>query len=244
MKASFKKNVLRILGRIKHDNDSKVLYLHDTYDKVIYAQNNPTMPISRFLEMVSLIRSNGFEIVKDFTRERQQIKFCFDDGFRGLWDNREILLKEDIYPTVFIISSFVGRREYLSESEIIELDKNYGVVFQSHTANHISITDPRFTDDQLRVELEESKRFLTDLLGKDIDGFCLPRGYYNIQKLAIVKEYYNKIYSSIPGSVRTKLKGGLIARNLIQGLTDEDLESTLYGAQTLLSPYYSIKLKK
>ena len=244
MKRLSKEIVFKVLGKIYHDRISKVLYLHDVYLGESYAKNNPCTEIGRFQEMVEVIRGCGFDFVKEFTDKRNQIKLCFDDGFRGIWDNREVFFTERIYPTVFIIKSFVGQEGYLTENEIKELASHYGFVFQSHTVGHISITDPKVSEEQLRFELSESKKYLEDLLKCNVDSICLPRGYFSIEKLKVVKQYYKKIYSSIPGSVCSRLKYGMIARNLIQGLTDEELKATIYGAQTLLAPYYSAKLRK
>lgn len=237
MAIQYKHFYYQVLRRLCHNYESKIFYLHDVYDTVPYSTFNPSTSIDRFREIVSTINNCGFEIVRDITRREGQVKICLDDGFRGIWDCRNYFKRERIYPTVFLVTSFISHDGYLTEEEIKELS-DIGFSFQSHTVHHISITDSRFTDEQISTELLESKEYLALLTGNIIDGICLPRGHYNLQRLHLVKKYYSTVYSSIPGSISTTLPEGMIARNLIQGLDDVEIEASLFGAQSLLAPYY------
>ena len=56
---------------------------------------------------------------------RRGDRVCFDDGFRGVWDERERL--RGIAPTVFVAIGLVGRPGYLSWEEIRTLQDDYAL---------------------------------------------------------------------------------------------------------------------
>ncbi len=63
----------------------------------------------------------------------------------------------------------------LSEKEIKEISKNHEI--GAHTLNHIDLTKINLR--KARQEISDSKRYLEELLGKQIKMFCYPRGEYN-----------------------------------------------------------------
>ena len=71
---------------------------------------------------------------------------CFDDGFRGLWDEREKLgvlsCELRVKIIVFLAVGFVGRSGYFTWDEIRELQDKYGVEFQCHTWSHQTLVGP------------------------------------------------------------------------------------------------------
>lgn len=226
------KTLLFLISAILHFNrNSKILYLHDIHVGKGYAFSDCSMQINLFLRIISLIRKCGFEIVEEITRPKRQIQICFDDGYRGIWDAKEFLAQEKIYPTVFLAPNLLDTTNYLTRSEVLSLAK-MGVRFQSHTMNHLSLTD--LNDEELCYELAESKRQLSLLLETEITGICLPRGYFNQQVVDTSSKIYTTIYSSIPGSFHDRSHSGMICRNIIQDQTITQTILTLFGGQQLL----------
>lgn len=226
-----------------YSRDSKVLYLHDVHNARLYPTESPSMYIGKFKKVVDIVCKNGFEIVDVITKKKGQIQICFDDGFRGIWDNREFFYENNIKPTVFLVVAFIGTEGYLTKDEIAELAK-HGFLFESHTVNHISITDEKYSDDQIRKELLDSKKYLESMLGREVKSICIPRGFYNAHRVEIAKEYYENIYSCIPGSFYDRSTLGMIPRNIIQDASLCEMKSILFGGQKILkNRYKNIQLK-
>ena len=49
-------------------------------------------PLYVFEQHIETIKQLGFEIVQQITDDKKQIMLCFDDGFHGIWDNKEFVI--------------------------------------------------------------------------------------------------------------------------------------------------------
>ena len=77
---------------------------------------------------------------------------------------------------------------YMTKSHVIELEKN-GMEVGSHTLTHPNL--PTLTEDELRQEIEKSKRWLETVLRKSVKGFSYPFGKrhnFNDQVLSNVRK--------------------------------------------------------
>ncbi|MDQ4120855.1 MAG: polysaccharide deacetylase family protein [Acidobacteriota bacterium] len=70
-------------------------------------------------------------------------------------------------------------------SEAKEMDAN-GVSIESHTVSHPILTN--IADERLRFELTESKRRLSEILGREADLFCYPNGGFDERAKKFVGE--------------------------------------------------------
>lgn len=195
--------------------------------------------ISSFMNHINMIKKCGFDIVKQITERQNQIAIMFDDGFRGLWDNRKYFIENNIFPTVFIAKSLVGRDGYLNEDEIRELSK-LGFDFQSHTVSHIKLTDCTSLE-QLKSELLESKTYIDDLLQQHTSAICAPNGSYsNIICETAYRIGYDTFYSSTPGSYFEKVTdfSFVITRNLVQSLSQIQFYLVLFGGYKIFQNLY------
>lgn len=155
--------------------------------------------------------------VGDRGRSRADV-ICFDDGFRGLWDHRELLKEvkakgegEQQRVKVFIAVGLVGKPGYLTWDEIRTLNREYGVDFQSHTWSHQTLVGPWNDDDVPREprteawyerELIASREKIAAELGKIVDELCFPVGYFNEELIERCKQAgYRKVYASYPGNL-------------------------------------------
>jgi peptidoglycan/xylan/chitin deacetylase (PgdA/CDA1 family) len=178
-----------------NNRKSKIIYYHDLYSDIKYTSMATSTRV--FLEHISLAKKAGYSIVKNITDSEGQIAIMFDDGFRGLWDNRDIFTKNNIYPTVFIAQSLVGKEGYLSEDEILQLSHE-GWIFESHSVSHKSLWD--CSNEEIIIEIVNSKSYVEKLLDKEVDGFCAPKGRFSQYAIKIAKEAgYKYFYSSTPG---------------------------------------------
>ncbi len=106
----------------------------------------------------------------------------WDDGTVTDLSLAERLLKYGVKGT-FYISRRPSQR-ILDEKDLRELDQNSEL--GAHTMNHPDLTRVSLTE--ARREIEDSKKYLEDLLGHDISMFCYPYGAYNDDVKKMVKD--------------------------------------------------------
>ena len=229
------KTMMLMAGACLHRNDkSKLLYYHDVFDATRYTDMGT--PLALFKKHIAVIRNEGYRIVPQITEHNKEISLLFDDGFRGIYDVKNFFLQENIHPTVFLAVSLIGETGYLNKTEILELQQQ-GFIFQCHAWSHKDLTT--FSDEELKRELGDSKAFLEDLLGKEINEICLPIGYFSDHLLDEIKQYgYKLVYSSIPGNYFEPVRGGMIARNIVQFVSPYDVRLILRGGYGILRCHY------
>lgn len=217
--------------------NSKIIYYHDVSSDKSYT--TMSTDLESFKNHIDIVRKNGFDIVRQITEKQNQIAVMFDDGFRGIWDNRTYFVENRIYPTVFITKSLVGKDGYLNENEIRELAK-LGFDFQSHTVSHIKLTDCTSLQ-QLKYELLESKLYIDELLQQQTNAICAPNGCYsNIICEAAYRIGYDKFYSSTPGSYFERITdfSFVVTRNLAQSLSKIQFYLVLFGGYGIFQNFY------
>lgn len=185
-----------------------------------------------FIEHIKVIKEEGFEIVPRITKEENQVAIMFDDGFRGVWDNRQFFFDNNIYPTIFLAVDLIGREGFLNQEEILTLQK-HGFIFQCHSWNHCDLTE--LTREELKKELFESKQFLSDFLGREVNEICLPIGYFSDVLLEELRKYdYREVYSSSWGSYKDLVHGYMRPRNLCQFASPFEVKLMLHGSHDIL----------
>ena len=232
MKRRIKQFVLKVLALLFRNDGPKVVYYHDV--GTTYTDMGTTLELLK--SHVECARSMGFSFVSKLADldAPKKLLMCFDDGFRGLWDQRDYFIREGVYPTVFIAVDLVGRPGYMTWDEIRTMQK-LGFVFQSHTWSHRPLTD--VPDDELGRELAEARTAIGHELGREPDMLCFPCGVHS-QKIIdeANKAGYVKLFASYPGCVGQN--EFVVPRNLVQNLTTMDFENVLHGALCPLKKRY------
>ena len=219
---------------LHHNNDSKVIFYHD----VGTDDTNMGTPLDIIDAHLQVIKKEGFCIVKNITERKSQIMICFDDGWKGLYDNKEYFIQNGIYPTVFVAVDLIGTEGYMNVEQIKELH-SLGFEFEGHTWTHTGL--PEHHGEDLRHELLDSKRRLQEMLGFEIHDICFPQGRYSDEAIMICHEVgYKRLYSSSNGSYYTKEGEGLICRNLLQYTPVNQIKYIIKGD----SPFYRNRLIK
>jgi peptidoglycan/xylan/chitin deacetylase (PgdA/CDA1 family) len=107
------------------------------------------------------------------------------------------LIENNVPFTVFIITNFIKNKKkgYMDEIMLKELSNNPLVTIGSHTVNHHQLNQ---IDDKLIFnELNYSKSYLEDLLGKQIEMLSYPHGKFNIKiKQKVFDSGYKLAFSS------------------------------------------------
>ncbi|WP_009630827.1 polysaccharide deacetylase family protein [Synechocystis sp. PCC 7509] len=110
------------------------------------------------------------------------IMLTFDDGYGGHYEYAYPLLKKYGYPAVFsVYTSNMGKdtgRTHVNWEQLKEMAANPLITIASHSVTHPK--DLRaLADDQLKIEIEQSKQTLEAQLGIKIDYFTYPEGKYD-----------------------------------------------------------------
>lgn len=225
------KNCLSLFSAIIfYNRRSKVIYLHDVHRDECYAIDDCSIHINKFVNIVNAINGAGFEVVNEITKPRNQIRICFDDGYRGIWDCRYDLIRIGVFPTIFIATSLIGQSGYLTASQLKELS-SLGFSIQSHAVSHRPLTE--FTHTDLIDELVNSQLTLKYIVDKDVDEICLPLGYYSDEVLNEATKLYSRVFLSTPGAYYDRIEIGIVNRILCQDLSSFSLKLALIGGQDI-----------
>ena len=179
-----------------------------------------------------------------FLRPGDQV--CFDDGFRGVWDDRERFKITGIKPIVFLAVGLVGREGYLTWDEARQLQNEYGFDFQCHTWSHQTLAGPfnpevpepeeGRTEDWFHHELVDSKTELEAKLGKKVSSLCFPVGFFSRRVVRRCREVgYKYVYASYPGN---RSNGFIQSRCLVQDLSPITFKAVLNGGMNVFKSRY------
>lgn len=249
MRKLIKTIILWIGAIIKHDASPKVVFYHDI--GTAYTPMGTDLQV--FKEHMKILG------VGERGRCREDV-ICFDDGFRGLWDHREMLREvkakgegEKRRVKVFIAVWLVGKPGYLTWDEMRILQNDYGIDFQSHTWSHQTLVGPWNEDDVPREprteawyerELVLSREEIARQLGVgvgcrcSVDELCFPVGYFSDELIERCKKAgYRKVYASYPGNL-DEGEGYVQPRCLVQDLSPMGLRAVLSGGMNLFKERY------
>lgn len=156
-------------------------------------------PPGRFAKQMGYLKRSGFvfytaaDIIEHLQKHgafpRNGIAITFDDGWKDNYTNAFPILRQmGIKATIFLVASCIGQisakalaagesgREHLSREEILEMAAQ-GVEFGSHTVNH-KLLD-QLAPEEVKFEVEESKRQIENLLQEPCKTFAYPAGRYS-----------------------------------------------------------------
>lgn len=129
--------------------------------------------------------------------DRNYIVLTFDDGCEKFHDTTYPILDSFNFPaTIYPITGFLGKfftlndKHYphlkiLSNSMLQELSKA-GVEIGAHTVHHHKLT--QITESEAEFQINYSKEYLEQLLGKKIVSFSYPHGDYNSETIRMVEK--------------------------------------------------------
>lgn len=234
MNAKVKTILLKVLSIFGRDNGGKIMFYHDIHKNTPYVASSTSVEV--FVRHMEKAKALGYSVVHDVPFEDKTFQICFDDGYRGVLECRDVFEHFGICPTIYLPIAHIGKQNYLRKEEILELSCK-GYRFESHTWNHVWL--PECSTSELRHELGDSRKWLSDFLGKEISQICFPRGLFSEKVLEEAKSAgYRDLVSCVPGSTRDKVGFNLLPRNLVQSLSDVEFGYVLLGALRPLRRHY------
>ena len=229
-KEFIKSTALQLGAMIYNDNSSKVIYYHDVHKQKRHTPMSTRLDL--FKEHIDIVKRCGYTFVSEISKKENEIEITFDDGFRGLYENFGFFVENSIAVHLFVVSDFIGKKEYLSEKEIAELIDTGFLKVGSHTKTHRNLDT--LNQKEVAKELEESKKRLEDIAGMYVDSFCFPRGRFSDAALEEAKKAgYKKLYSCLPGPYFQEFKPTLLNRSLVQHASANEFRAILRGGDRL-----------
>lgn len=170
----------------------------------------------RFRNYMKRLKASGYESASlqewlggQFSQKR--ILLTFDDGYDDLYSELLPLAVEGgMKPLVFLVGDRscttnvwdhtrgLRQRQLLTIEQIREMHR-HGVDFGSHSWSHPWL--PNVSDEELRKQVNDSKRSLEDLLGCAVDSFAYPFGGVDQRVRAAVAEAgYCLAFTTLPGT--------------------------------------------
>ena len=230
------RNYLLKLASIIYSNiDSKVLFYHDIHNQTSYCDFST--PLDVFKMHIDTIKKANFEIVNKISKKQSQVLIQFDDGYKGILDCIPYIESEKIPVEIFIITNFIGKKNYLSEQELKYLDSSDLVKLSSHSHTHKRLSHCDLNT--ISEEIEKSKSILESICRTEINSICYPFGLFSDEVVRSCKMAgYTNQYSSLPGSYFDPFLDQVYRRNLVQSASKNELRLILLGANNIFKKRY------
>lgn len=132
------------------------------------------MSLLRQYSVVSLMKNNLI------ASNKTSVSITFDDGYLDNLTVAAPILESMGYPfTVFVTTDFIKNRVkgFLDPCTLKELASVDGVTIGAHGVRHCHLT--QVSPDEAKSELENSKKYLEDLLGLPVSAVAYPYGDIN-----------------------------------------------------------------
>jgi peptidoglycan/xylan/chitin deacetylase (PgdA/CDA1 family) len=175
---------------------------------------------SRFYEQMNYLVSKNIKVVPVGSKDiNNSVAITFDDGYRNNYTVAYPILKDLGIPfTIFIstdnLSDSTGL--YLKSSDVVTLSNDPLVTIGSHGKTHLPFNS--LSEDDLKFELEHSKKILESLSSKKVEMISYPHGKYSDSVIeAVVDAGYKYSASSRFGKFKKSSSPYEICRTDIWG---------------------------
>jgi len=206
--------VLKLTGYYT-PNASKVFLFHDIVDNISDVKSPFTISLNSFKRFllfqisignhsITFIELTNMILQKEKKRNNTFI-VTFDDANESVYSKAYPFLKLYNIPfIVFITKELIGKPDFLSKEQIIELSKDNLCTIASHGCHHSMFR--YLSEQEVENELIESKFFLQKLLNKPVECFAFPYGRFVECSLKNVKQLKRSDYlfsfSAIAGTLK------------------------------------------
>ena len=168
-----------------YSKDKGVLsIMYHRFNENKYPSTNIRMNI--FDKQMQMIKNSGYEFydAKLFEKEFDEIKnkkkilISIDDGFKSFYDEAWPYLKKNNIPFIIFISTQpVGKKGYMSWSQILEIEKSGLGTIGHHSHTHEYLID--MTNEDFINDIETASSIFKEKLGYIPSIFSYPFGEYS-----------------------------------------------------------------
>lgn len=117
----------------------------------------------------------------------KSVILTFDDGYEDFYtDVFPILKKYKVTAVQYVISGFIDKPNYMTDTQLREIIKSGLVEIGAHTVDHRNLKHLSYED--AKWEIGQSKKDLEERYRLIVDAFAYPYGGYNDKTPAIVRE--------------------------------------------------------
>lgn len=195
VKPSQAKQIKQISGTTLYVPILMYHHIGDSYDQ---AAADLTVSPQNFEAQVKYFKESGYNSVtlkeaynafeNSAALPSKPIVFTFDDGYEDAFVNAVPILKKYGYVGSFAIATeLLGRPSYGVWNDVFYA-KDQGMEIISHSENHLDLTKPIYSKDDLYREIFLSKQILEEKLGTSIDFFVYPYGRFNQTVEQMIKD--------------------------------------------------------
>lgn len=238
MISKIKELIIFFYSILRSSQESRCIFYHDIHDKRMFT--NMSTAVDLFEQHILEIRKQGFEIVTQITKPHKQIAISFDDAWAGIYYNIHIINRLEVPITLFVVPSFIGKKNYLTQEQLLFLNQNPNIHIQSHGFSHKELAN--LDENNLKIELSLAKKTLEDWLQRTVSCLCYPKGIFNNRVINMAREVgYVHQYCSLPGSFFNEIAFGVKRRSLVQFVSVKQLRYILRGGDEILNLWYKSK---
>jgi peptidoglycan/xylan/chitin deacetylase (PgdA/CDA1 family) len=128
------------------------------------------------------------------------VLLTFDDGHRDFYtDAFPVLEKYGVKADIYVITNFLNRADFLTDSELSEIASSKLIEIGAHTEDHLALAG--LAGSVVTNQIDGSKLALEQKLGIAITTFAYPYGSFDLAAIAIAKEAgFRTAFSTVPGT--------------------------------------------
>ena len=177
-------------------NGSKILVLN--YHQIADKNNALSVTLKDFETQMKFLADSGCITITpdelyaglrgEIDLPPKPVLITFDDGYLDNYTNAyPILKKYNLRATIFVIPAFTGVYPgYMTWEQLKEMEQSGTITVESHTLTHPKLEE--LPDDEIRVELLNSKNLLEENLGHPVEFLAYPTGTYNLHIAGIAQD--------------------------------------------------------
>jgi len=136
--------------------------------------------------------------------ENKPIALTFDDAYGDFYtDVFPLIKKYNTKVTLYVISDFINRPNYMTSSQLTEVIKSGLVEIGAHSVNHLDL--PSVSEEVANYQIVTSKESLENTYKIKIETFCYPYGFYNDKVAKMVQDAgYTAAVSEVANTTQSK----------------------------------------
>ncbi len=175
------------------------------YHNISKEKNYQDVHVKAFYNQMKLMKKMGYNAVNlnkiNSKNYQKNFVITFDDAYQNIHNYVMPILKElDYTATCFFVSNYINQFNYwdignkdfkkiplMTDAQLNDWKDNDFEV-GSHSLDHSNLND--LDEDELIIQLSESKKNLEDKFNIDVESFSYPYGKYNKNVIQLVKKYY------------------------------------------------------